>query len=145
MLDIREDNMTERALTSLFSKFLKSHPREDTECYEFKMVKANTFNFKTVKEHQVLGLMTSLEGLWHKISDSPIYSGMKTSFTNSKPFDAVFIKAKRAYVVPIFYKERKYKRAFLIPIKEFVRLTKTRKSIKMTELESDHKIERIYL
>ena len=97
------------------------------------MVKGNSFSLKSVQPHQVLGLQTSLEALGYKISDSPIYAGSKTRFTFKKPFDYVFIKAKRAYVTPIFYKPRKYKEVFLIPIQEFIKFSG--KSVKMADLE----------
>lgn len=125
--------MNERQLTTLFSKYIKLHPRQDTETYEIKYVKARSFNPKVVKEHQVKGLLASLEGLGHKISDSPIYEGSKNRFTFAKPFDYVLIKARRAYVVPIFYSPRLYKKVFLIPVKEFL---KFEKSIKMDVLET---------
>jgi len=126
--------MTERQLTSEFANYLKKHPREDTEVYEFKMVKSKSFALSSVKEHQIKGLYDALEGLWHKISDSPIFAGMNSKFTKQKPFDAVFIKARRAYVVPIFYEPRKFKKVFLIPVREFVKFEG--KSIKMIELEN---------
>lgn len=127
-------SVTERQLTTIFSKYLKSHPRSCTECYELKMVKGQSFALKSVQPHQVLGLQTSLEALGYKISDSPIYAGSKNRFTFKKPFDYVYIKASNAYVVPIFYKPRTYKKAFLIPVQEFVKFTGT--SIKMSELET---------
>ena len=125
--------MTEKSLTSLFAKYIKLHPRENTECFEFKMVKSKSFNIKVVKQHQIDGLLSAGEGVWHKISDSPIYAGMKTRFTLQKPFDGVFIKSQRNYVCPIFYQPHSYKKVFLIPIKEFLKFTK---SVKMTELEA---------
>jgi len=125
--------MNERILTTLLSKYLKLHPPKDTTTYEIKYIKGNSFRFSSVQPHQIQGLLASLEGLGHKISDSPIYTGSKNRFTFKKPFDYVFIKAKNAFITPIFYKERKYKKVFLIPIKEFVKFKG--KSIKITVLE----------
>jgi len=129
--------VTERQLTTEFSKYLKLHPRKETEVYEFKMIKSKSFPLASVKEHQIAGLEDALEGLWHKISDSPIFAGMNSKFTKQKPFDAVFIKAKNAYVVPIFYEPRKFKKAFLIPVVDFVLMKDSwpRKSIRLEELE----------
>lgn len=118
--------MTERDLNSLLGKYLKDHPRDGTETYEVKRVMAKTFNIKVVEQHQIDGLLASLEGLYQKIADQPIKQ------QKSKPFDCLWIVAKRAYVVPIFWKPRKYKKVFLIPIEEFLKFTK---SVKMVELE----------
>jgi len=123
--------MTERQLTSEFAKFLRTHRREDTECYEFKMIKSDSFNPKLVKQHQIDGLLKAGDGLWYKIQDSP-FGGNNQRFTSQKPFDAVYIVSRRNYIVPIFYKERKYKEAILIPIKEFLKI---KKSIKRSVLE----------
>jgi len=124
--------VTERTLTTLLAKHFEKHPRGDTECYEVKMVKTNSFNPKVVKDHQIEGLLKANSGMWYKISDSPIFSGMKTRFTYKKPFDAVFIKARRCYIVVIFYKPRRFKKAILIPIREF---QKFEKSVKFEDLE----------
>lgn len=125
--------MQERQLTTEFAKYLKEHPRQDTETYEIKMVKAGSFRLSSVQPHQIEGLLASLGGLGHKISDSPIYAGSKNRFTFKKPFDYVMIIARRAYLVPIFYKPRRYKKVFLIPVKEFIKFEG--KSIKMSRLE----------
>jgi len=116
----------ERQLNTLFGKYLKLHPREDTEVYELKRVIANCFNPNVVKQCQIDSLLASLDGLYHKIADQPSICQLP------KPFDCLWIKATRAFLVPIFYKPRRYKKAFLIPVKEFLKFTK---SIKMTELE----------
>lgn len=125
--------MTERSLTTIFSNYLKEHSRDFTETYEFKMVKGLSFPFKSVQPHQIIGLQQSKLGLWYKIQDSP-FGGNNQRFTSKKPFDGIWMKASEAFVVPIFYKERKYKKAFLIPIEEFLKFQGT--SIKLTELES---------
>lgn len=97
------------------------------------MVKGQSFAFSFVKLHQIAGLENSLEGMGYKISDAPIFAGSKTRFTFKKPFDFVYIKARHAYVVPIFYKPHNYKKVFLIPIDKFVKLKG--KSIRMPDLE----------
>lgn len=130
--------MTERLLTTLFSKFLKEHPLDHSATFEIKMCKGKSFVFSSVRDHQVKGLLDSLNGLGHKISDSPIYKGSRSRFTFKKPFDYLYIKAKRAYVVPIFYSARHYKVAYLIPIQEFVELAKKGKSIKKDDIQADH-------
>lgn len=126
--------MKEANLTSIFAKRLNSISPKDCYAYEFKMVKSNRFLFSTVKDHQIEGLLNARRGLWYKIMDSP-FGGNNQRFTSKKPFDAVWIVAKEAYVVPIFYKERKYKTAVLIPIVDFLVLNKIQKSVSLTELQ----------
>lgn len=121
--------ITERQLNTLFGKYLKEHPRQDTEAYELKRVLAKVFNPHTVKEHQERGLLEAQMGMYHRIVDQPWVSG---GFQQSKVFDCMWVKARRSYIVPIFYQPRKFKKVFLIPIKEFL---KFEKSVKMTTLE----------
>jgi hypothetical protein len=104
--------------------------------YELKLVKTKSFAFSRLPQHQIDNLLASLNGLHHKISDSPIYQGMKTRFTNPKPFDAIWIKADYAYVILCFYQPRTLKRCFFIPIEDYVQMVKfhKRKSIRMDEL-----------
>lgn len=122
--------MTERQLNTLFGKYLINHPREDCETYELKRVLAKSFNPHTVQPHQLKGLLDSLEGMYNRIPDQPWVDG---GHQKKKPFDCLWIKAKRAYVVPIFYQPRLFKKVFLIPVKEFLKVTK---SIKMETLET---------
>jgi len=135
--------MTERQLLTEFSKKIKELKPVGTVVYETKMVRAKSFRLASVAQHQVAGLQGALHGLWYKISDSPIYAGNKSRFTFAKPFDALWIKADQAFVVPIFYVPRKSKIAYLIPIEEFIKLScqvstsvvnKVVKSVKEEEL-----------
>ena len=137
--------MNERSLTTLFGKYLEKHPRQDTETYEIKMCRGS-LAFSQVQPHQIDGLQASLAGLWYKISDSTWGTTEKHRFTFKKPFDGIFIKSKRAYVVAIFYSPRKYKAAVLIRVEEFIKLRDTwkKKSIKLEELDK-FKFETFYL
>ncbi len=117
--------MTERRLLTEFSKKIKELKPIETVVYETKMVKAKSFRLASVAQHQVDGLLGALRGLWYKISDSPVFAGNKSRFTFAKPFDAIWIMASKAYVVPIFYIARKRKTAYLIPIEEFVKFKTT--------------------
>lgn len=142
--------MNERAVTTLFRKFLESHPPASTSTYELKYVDADKnkpFSFDQVKEHQVAGLLASLNGLGYKISDSPIYSGMKSRFTGEKPFDLLWIAAYQAFVVVVFYSARRYKKAYMIPVKRFMELRREwpRKSIRELELADQQGVTVIYL
>lgn len=122
--------MTERQLNTTFGNYLMKHPRDDGEVYELKRVLAKSFNPKSVEEHQIKGIQASLEGLYYRIPDQPWVQG---GFQKKKPFDCLWIKAKRGYIVPIFWQPHKYKKVFLIPIKEFLKFTR---SVKMVELEA---------
>lgn len=128
--------MNERQLITEFSKLFTPENVVDTCVYEFKMVKG-TFAFDSVKEHQIEGLLHAKKGMWHKISDSPWGTTDKFRFTFKKPFDGVWIKAREAYVVPIFYIPRKQKIAVMIPIEDFIKLKikHSRKSIRLNELD----------
>lgn len=117
----------ERELNTLFGKYLKAHPREDCEVYELKRVLTKCFNPNVVNQAQRDSLQASLDGLYHKIADQPSICQLP------KPFDCLWVKARRSFIVPIFYSPRKYKKAFLIPIKDFLKFTR---SVKMTELEA---------
>lgn len=110
--------MTEAQLTTIAKHTIeKLHPTE-TVVYEFKMVKTRRFNFKAVAEHQITGLQNALKGLWVKLADMSAVNG----FGARKPFDAIWIVASHAYVAPIFYRPRKSKTMYLIPVNKFVKL-----------------------
>ena len=112
--------MTEKNMQTIFGKYLQSNPPEQTEVYELKFTKTKSLRWDSVKEHQVDGLlMASQTGLYHKISDSPIFSGMKTRFTASKPFDCVYFKNIKAYVVIWFYIPRSKKIFHKISIQDY--------------------------
>jgi hypothetical protein len=133
--------MNEAIITREWKHFLEEYPPKNTETYELKLVnleKTKSFAFNRVAEHQIVGLMTSLEGLWLKIPDTAASNG----FSSQKPFDVVYIKSLNSYVVVIFYQPRKFKKAIKIPIKTFIDLKNSwpRKSIKMEELEIQDEI-----
>jgi len=138
--------MNEAGVTRYWKLFLESNQPKDTECYELKLVnleKTKSFAFDRVADHQVDALLASLEGFWYKIVDSAAING----FSAKKPFDAIWIKAKEAYVVVIFYLPRRYKKALLIPVKDFVKIRDRweRKSIRMDELEQQSGVSAILL
>lgn len=133
--------VNEASVTRDFKHWLEKNKPNQTNCYEFKIVKLDktkSFSFSQVADHQVEYLLASLDGFWHKISDTSAING----FSSPKPFDAVYIKSQRSYVVPIFYKPRKIKTAVMIPIWEFIKLRSTwkKKSIHLEELQFE-KIE----
>jgi len=128
--------MNEAGITPYVKRYVEKTGSANTECYEIKLVnleKSKSFAFNRVAEHQIKGLLDSLEGFWYKIVDSAAING----FSAKKPFDSIWIKAKASYVVVVFYSPRKFKKALFVPIKRFVEIEKhwEKKSIKMEELE----------
>ena len=89
--------------------------------FELKICKGNRFPFRGVKVHQVDGLIRASKGLYHKISDSPIYAGMKSRFTSKKPFDCLYIGGATGYVVICWYKIRERKELHFIEINDFIK------------------------
>ena len=76
--------------------------------------------FNAVKEHQVEALLKAKnKGLFHKITDQPIFGGMKTKFNKPKPFDCFFVKNYPAFVAICFYVPREKRKLFLIDIDDF--------------------------
>ena len=110
--------MKESNFQTLWHKYLEDNPPDYPEVYELKICKTNRFPFSAVKEHQIDGLIQAEKGLFYKISDSPIFAGMKTRFTAKKPFDCLWIKAD-AYVCILFYIPRQPKIVAKIPITYF--------------------------
>jgi len=129
--------MNEASVTREFKHYLEEHKPKETECYEFKIVnleKTKSFAFNRVADHQAEGLIQAVEGLWLKIPDTSAING----FSSQKPFDSIWIKAREGYVVPIFYSPRKFKKAFKIPVVDYLIMRDgwPRKSIRLEELET---------
>jgi penicillin-binding protein-related factor A (putative recombinase) len=107
-------------------------------CFELKLCKTRSIRLDAVKPHQIEALLavSTDEGLYHKISDSPIFQGMKTRFTNTKPWDFFFLKNIPAYVIICYYIPRKQKRCYYVEAAMWQSLceTHTRKSIREEEL-----------
>jgi len=114
---------------------LQENPPEKSEVYELKISKGNSLPFNAVKEHQIKGLLEAEKGLFHKISDSPIFHGNRMRFTKPKPFDCLFIFAI-SYVAILFYKPRKPKNIYLIKIKTFITEKENSNRKSLTELRA---------
>ena len=104
----------------LFGKYLKANSPNQSEAYELKICKGTSLSFSAVKDHQIKGLFDATNGLYHKISDSPIFAGSMTRFTNPKPFDCLHLKNVIGYVVILFYKPKKPKITYIINIRDFL-------------------------
>ena len=134
--------MNERSMYPYWKKYLENKRPESTEVYELKFVnlaKGKAFAFNHVDEHQIEGLLDSLKGGYLRIMDQPWSSG---GFQQTKLCDSLWIKASQAYIVIVFYLPRKYKHAYMIPIKEFIELRGgwKRKSIREEELTGFKKV-----
>jgi hypothetical protein len=75
-------------------------------------------------------------GFQYKIGDTPIFSGMKTRFTATKPFDCFYSPPLPAYVVVIWYTPRVEKRFDYIPIDFFIREMRLSKRKSLTKERS---------
>lgn len=127
--------MKEANFQTFWHHYLNDNPPDKPEVYELKLCKTNRFSLAQVKDHQIDGLLKAQLGLFHKISDSPIFSGMMTRFTAKKPFDCLWIKAD-AFVCVMYYIPRKPKYVAKIPILVFMELLKIfpKKSITLDEV-----------
>ena len=126
---IVKSKVKEKDIQSLFSKKINDIRYElDTifksedysYAFELKICKENRFSFDRVEEHQELALwqVDDSRGVYHKISDSPIFGGMKTRFTSAKPFDCFYIRGI-AFVVICWYEPKKLKELHFIQIPKF--------------------------
>ena len=104
--------------------------------FELKFCKGTSLPFSSVAEHQEEALLAASgkgKGLFHKISDSPIFSDNKTRFTRPKPFDCFLIREYPAYVVIMWWVPRKKKRAYYIHINDWIILKETAERKSITE------------
>jgi len=111
--------MKEKDVQRLFGKQNKVHG-----VFELKLCKGKSLSFDSVADHQIKALtkVEGSEGLYHKISDSPVSWQKNMRFTKEKPFDCLFLKDTPAYVVVVFYVPSKKKTAYYIPVHEFVNM-----------------------
>lgn len=107
--------MKERDIQRIFGKWIQANPPDETTVYELKMVKGRSLGLDAVRPHQIPALKKAEgRGIYHKISDSPIFKGMKTRFTAPKPFDCLYIREATAYLVIMFYKPRRPKECLFV-------------------------------
>lgn len=128
----------------LFGKYLKVNSPKQTEVYELKICKGNALPFDHLKQHQIDALLQVNDGsLYHKLTDPPIFQGMKTRFNSPRPFDCFCLVKIPAYIILWFYKPREKKVFIKISIKDFIFLSRTSKRKSITEemaLAIGHKI-----
>lgn len=119
--------MKEKDIQQIFK-----NKNKKTGVFELKLCKGTSMAFDHVADHQIEALkaVSSDEGLYHKISDSPVSWGGQR-FTKPKPFDCFVLKNQPAYVVICWYVPRKKKAFYYIPVQKFIekRNSVERKSI----------------
>jgi len=87
-------------------------------CFELKLCKKTSLPFNALAEHQGMALCDAFgdNGLFHKITDQPVFKGSKVRFTRPKPFDCFLLAQIPSYVVVMFYIPRKKKNVYYIRI-----------------------------
>jgi len=87
--------------------------------FELKFCKGTSIRFDSVAEHQEAALLAvEGDGLYHKITDQPFLKDM--NFQRKKPFDCFNLADIPAYVVIMFWRARKKKNVYYIPINKWV-------------------------
>jgi len=101
--------------------------------FELKFCKGTSLPFKALAEHQEKALIAANtgKGLFHKITDQPVFAESGVRFTKKKPFDCFYLKFTDAYVVIMWWIPRKKKNVYYIHIKDWVTMRKeaNRKSV----------------
>lgn len=116
MVSKKNNFMKETDIQTIFGKNNKIHG-----CFELKLSKKNSIAFNAVKPHQVIALSkASGSGLFHKISDFPMFAGSKARFNSQKPFDCVFLKETPSFVVVCWYVPLKPKEFHYILIEDWL-------------------------
>ena len=123
--------MTEATMQTMFRKYLESNPPFLPEVYELKLCKGTSLPFEAVKPHQVIALKQATTGLFHKLTEPPIFYNNTTRFNLPRPFDCMYLKGIKGYVIVWFYVPRTKKTFIKIPIAHWLaeQATCGRKSI----------------
>jgi hypothetical protein len=114
--------MIEKEFQAMFSTWLALNPPEVSTAYELKICKGKSIGFDHVAEHQGRDLQkVKKQGIYHKISDSPVswMKGTAMRFGKPKPFDCLWLKGP-AYVVVLFYIPRVLKTMVFIDIGDWI-------------------------
>jgi len=121
--------MNERTFTTEFGKRNVIHG-----VFEIKFTKGKSIPFKALAEHQEKALLAVAgNGLYHKITDQPIFKDSKVRFTKPKPFDCFYLSQTMAYVVVVFWISRKKKNVFYIKIEDWIEMRSRANRKSMTE------------
>lgn len=91
--------------------------------FELKFTKGKSLPFNSLAEHQEKALLaTSGDGLFHKITDQPVFANSGVRFTRPKPFDCFRLSQTMAYVVIMFWTPRKKKNVYYIKIEDWIEM-----------------------
>lgn len=104
-----------------FKKHLQQNPPEVSEAYELKICRGTSLPFDSLQENQVQSLMAVTHGLYHKISDPPVFYGQQTRYNLPRPFDCFYLTGVQGYVVVWFYKPRAVKIFIKIKIQDWMK------------------------
>ena len=118
--------MRESDVQIKFNHYVKARWTQGrSAAFELKICKENSIPFSNVQEHQVAGLLSAKEAkLVYKIPDGTL---------GQKPFDSMCLSGIEAYVVIIWHYDRKYTRAYLIDIHDWVQEDETSERRSITE------------
>ena len=98
--------MKEKDLTCLFRNWLKANWKSSA-AFELKICKTNSFNLKRIAEHQISNLNLVHHGLFFwKLADLGLQNA----------FDCFTLYREEANLVIFFYKPRRPKIFYMIPI-----------------------------
>lgn len=98
--------MNERDLQCLFRNWLKANWKSSA-AFELKICKTDRFNLKCIAPHQIANLELANKGLFYwKLADLGLQNA----------FDCFTLYQVPAFVVIFFYKPRKPKEFYMIPI-----------------------------
>jgi len=115
--------MTESQMTTFFKGYLATHPPIQSEVYELKICNGKSLPFSAIKEHQIQALLeVENVGLYHKLTDPPVFYGMNSRFNSPRPFDCMYLKGIPGFIVVWFYKPRQPKSFIKIPIENFIEM-----------------------
>ena len=129
--------MVEKNFYPLFKHWLEKNKPGEFWFFEIKLFKGNRFRLNSVSQRQIDWLLSAQKGAYYKITDTTALNG----FTQPKPCDGFWTGSNQVscFIIPIFYIPRKKKIAYLIPVKEFLKLSG--KSVKEEELSGFVSIE----
>jgi hypothetical protein len=125
--------MTEKNMQTFFGKYLQKNLPVSTEVYELKICKGKSLPFNMVKDHQIEGLLKAETGLYHKITDFPMFAGSKIRFNRPKPFDCICFNKASSFIIIWFYIPRAKKVFYKIKIKDFLKCKETAERKSITE------------
>lgn len=126
--------MKEATMQGFFGKWLEKNSPEESETHELKISKnGKPIPFSAVKPHQIEHLLKSEKDFYHRITDQPAFYGSNRRFTILKPFDSLFIKGAKGYIIVWWYVPRTPKVFIKIRVHDFIKLRDSADRKSMTE------------